>query len=270
MRAKGKRWGRWVGMCACGAVLVWAGSALAIPALQLDIDPGIYVGGSDETTYATADAFTLFAYLDTKTTGRNPNDAELLAKWYYVSVALVRLGAPNAPVTSPNTTLGSFSWNLTPVAVTGDMIYGTPPLGDPDSAIFDAGDLSKHDIYDTYFTEFAFKFDPTKTRAAYNVQDGSADTGNNVYWMAFNLDVSGLSYLYALHFDLYNENRGTSDWDRDSFAPFSHDAQSGPGGDENNPPTENHNPVPEPGTMLLLGSGLLGLGGLARRKGTKG
>jgi hypothetical protein len=64
----------------------------------------------------------------------------------------------------------------------------------------------------------------------------------------------------VLHFDLYNTTvKNNGNITVDDFAPFSHDAQSGPG----LPPTNVD--VPEPSTIAILGLGLLGIG-LARRK----
>lgn len=77
-----------------------------------------------------------------------------------------------------------------------------------------------------------------------------------MHYYDFSFDVTALALAgYQLHFDLYKTgtgNGGTSDLDIVDFAPFSHDAQSGP-------------PVPEPATMLLVGSGLIGIAGIKRR-----
>ena len=69
----------------------------------------------------------------------------------------------------------------------------------------------------------------------------------------FDFDVSGLGGEYALVMDLYTYE--PDDSKPIYFAPFSHNAA--------------HNPIPEPSTMLLLGSGLLGLAGIGVRKKRK-
>ena len=261
---------------ACWMVAIWSGSAYAIPTLQLDIGGGVYDDSPDvETTIATSSSFTLYALLTPQ--NENTDLDALLADTYFISAAI-------APKLEQDASLGTFDFSgtfvdyqlvvnaddsltetvsapydaTTTVDVSGDMTYGAPPLHDPnDSGDSDPNDLSGHGIFDTYYSEFAFQFVSDNTVPTYNVQDepGDPDTDStgDTYYAAFTVDVSGLSYPYSVHFDLYNSTlKKTIDYEVDEFAPFSHDAQS--------------TPVPEPATMLLFGTGLAGLATLGRRR----
>ena len=128
----------------CALSVLVSGTAFAIPALQLDILHGVY-DSSTETVIAQSDPFTLYAYL-------KPTSGAPLSDRYYISAALVPKTGP-APFTSG----GSFTFNGTTVRVTQDMVYGIPPL--ESNPLMDPGDLAKHGIFLTYFTEFSFKFD---------------------------------------------------------------------------------------------------------------
>lgn len=226
------------------AATTW--SAHAIPLLQLDIGGGSY-DTSTQTTVTSADAFSLYAYLTPSNSCDALCAASLLGTQYYVSVAL-------APQTSTSGNYGSFSYNTgaatTVVNATSDMTYGRPPL-EGTLATSDPGDLAPHGIYDTYFYEIPFYFASANTACVVNVLD-NAGTGpntscNGMYYATFNLDKSGLSDGFDLHFDLYNEKmRSNGDVDINNFAPFSHDAAT-------------TTKVPEPATLALFGLGLVSM-----------
>lgn len=250
-------------------ILMQVSVVQALPHLQLDIFGGYYDAGT-ETIMSNGNAFTLYAYLIPDNSTNGPN--ALLSDTYYISAAVVPKVGPGAAA------LGSFSFNSVPINATGDMHYGTPPL-ESYAQLSDPGDLSKHGIFETYFSEFAFKFDQNNKADPYNTAETpgvgpTPDTNGTMYFNAFTVDTSSLAANYFIHFDLYNSlstpltekvcsGSGRyrtcvdvvvgNDNDINSCAPFSHDAQSS-------------NSVPEPNTFMLLGSGLLGLVFFGRRK----
>lgn len=242
--------------------------AEAIPTLQLDIQGGTY-DPLTETILSTSDPFTLYAYLI-------PDGKALLSDTYYISAAVVPQVGPIGQ------DLGSFSFNGVPISVTNDMRYGDPPIETYVTQLKDPGDLPPHGIFNTYFTQIAFTFDPDNNATEYNTQSstGVGPTPNpngTMYYQAFTIDTSLLNPNYFIHFDLYNSltipvtqricsgtGRNKSCFDKvlgddieiNSFAPFSHDAQS----------NGHSHSVPEPSALLLLGSGLLGLALYNRRR----
>jgi hypothetical protein len=234
--------------------------ASALPLLQLDILGGRY-DAVTETIVAQDDVFTLYAYQTPK------KGAPLDQSDHFISAAVV-------PKTGPaHESLGSFVFDGHTVNVTEEMFYGNPPIDVIEAR--DRGDLPRHAIFPSYFSEFPFQFSPLNRAQAYNTQDApgsgpTPDPSGRMYWAAFAVDVSGLADGYDLHFDLYSTffrnqltctGSGQSlsctagdviDIDVDSFAPFSHDAQTG-------------SRVPEPSSLILVGIAALAAGVVARR-----
>lgn len=224
-------------------ILICGSAAFAYPVLQLDIAGGTY-DTTTETIVSSGDAFTLYALLD-------PNKYNSLSDTYSISAAIT----PQFGPTEGN--LGSFTFNGQTIDVTGDMVYGVPPLETTSTQLSDQSDLPKHGIFYTYFTEFAFQFTGTQTTLPYNTQTSTGSgpsAGDGMYWIAFNVDTSLLNPDYQIHFDLYNTAiTSGSDIDVTQFAPFSHDAESG-------------HKVPEPSSLVLLGFGLMGVALFGRKK----
>ena len=223
--------------------------SFAIPTLQLDIAGGTY-DTSTQTIVASGDPFTLYALII-------PNSSNTLSDTYYLSAAVLSID-PTASGVSSSADLGSFSINGTNINVTGDMVYGTPPIESQLS--FQPGDLPKHGVFPTYYTELGFQFNSSDQISKYNTADRAIagtpinltpNSSGGMYYAAFTIDTSLLASTYYIHFDLYNTSTSGSNVYVTEFAPFSHDAQS--------------QPVPEPSTLLLLGSGLIGFAVLRRK-----
>jgi hypothetical protein len=143
----------------------------------------------------------------------------------------------------------------------GDWVFGNPSLP---PAWSPGNDLAPHSVYPTNFAEIhtgayglgmsvgdvqpdtlngGEYWDPTATPEFPNAPANASGS-----WKMFTVNING-PVGSSLHFDAYTVNR---DGSINQFAPFSHDATT--------------NIVPEPGTMMLMGTGLLGLGMAAYRK----
>lgn len=232
-------------MAAC---LADSTAAYALPVLQLDIVGGHY-DPTTQTIISGGPVFTLVAVFTPPPGTSQQRINRAMAETVYISAAV-------NPATGPvDRSLGTFSFNGQTTRVTEDMEYGTPPVerfGNDQGS--DPGDLGTHDIFPTYFTEFAFNFTAANRTTEYNTATHTGglnpDPNGTAYYQTFAVDTRGLDPDYVMHFDMYNETfRACSrapvpcvDTDVDRFAPFAKDAQSAP--------------VPEPASLLLLGSAI--------------
>ena len=235
------------------AAVVLSGTAFAEPVLQLDLEGGYYVDAT-ETVVTDLEDFELYVV---GTPDGRISETELLADTWWLAIALTPdPGGDSAP------DIGSFTVGGVEYDVT-DFTYGTPPL-DAYDANGEQG-LASHGIYDTWYMELRFRFGSESYCGTYNVQDNPGEydgNGTGSFCEIFDINIANLDEGFNLHFDSYNtetrQNGPGSGVDEGVgiFAPFSHD------GETNCCERE----VPEPGTIGLLGIGLLGLGIARRRK----
>lgn len=214
----------------CSGLL--SNAAMAYNMLQIDIVGGTYDG---DTTITADSTFTLVALLNPYSglfDSFENND-------FYLTAALVP-----TQTTDPG---------LVPTIASHNATIAEGEYGKPHN---DWSVLPSHGIFQTWYWQYQFRFDIDNKVGQWDVADDldyipvQQNSVDPFFYAAyFDVDVSGLrSAGYEVHFDLYMPKPDGSI----IKAPFSHDAQS--------------SPVPEPATMLLLGSGLIGMAGIGRKK----
>ena len=223
--------------------LVIAPAANAVPDLQLFIDGATYDGDTETWVLATTGGVDLYVI------SANEEHYDVI-----VSMSLIGFGEFDDPsvvsVSGFDNTPSAWTWGFAPV-------FSAPEFDNNE-------DVPPHGIWPTWYAEDSTGHYYTSDF----VGDVQPDENTGEYWSpapdpeypGASANASGSYKLFslsidapvgtALHFDAYTLING----ELDEFAPFSHDATA--------------TVVPEPGTILLMSTGLLGLGlsAIRRRK----
>lgn len=120
--------------------------------------------------------------------------------------------------------------------------YGTPTMGD-------GAELPPHGVFPTsYYEYYIGDFGTDQEVQNYIPGDEWGDLADGET-KKFDISVSGYTWVDIVAYDHYVQ---ANEKTHCIFSPFSHDAASAP--------------IPEPATMLLLGTGLIGLACIGRKK----
>lgn len=223
-------------------IFVTAGNALAIPTLQLYIEGATYNLGT-ETWVTTSPSFKLWVLGDV---GHDGSISDVRLSYAYDS-------SESGFVTFTPTTASSLTDPSIPSAPSSlaSGSSGTPIMGD-------GNPLPPHSPYGSGVSwvsyqlgDFTLTDSPIGDYTSGECPDGSCSYPDSGQINAYTVDVTGYSWVHFDAFDHIIVGKNNAQY---RFAPFSHDAEGG------------GSPIPEPGTLSLLGLGLLGVLGFRKRK----
>ncbi|GAW66960.1 hypothetical protein GPEL0_01f2551 [Geoanaerobacter pelophilus] len=209
------------------ALTMIATQAFAIPNLQLYI-PGATYTDTDDTWVISSNSFELWVIGNAK----------------FQPISDVYLAAAYATGETGTISITP-SGSLTPLAMAFSGVDGSRP------SLGDGSKLTPHDPWGpgtSWFSYFLGDF-TSSADTIYDYTNGTSDKGTGQI-NKYNVDITG--YASGLHFDAYDHIE-TGNHTQYIFAPNSHDG-------------ENTSPVPEPGTVVLLGAGLLSLAIYGKRR----
>ena len=217
-------------------------SAFAIPALQLYIEGGNYDFGTETWVLDNVSPFTLWVMGNIGHVG-TIEDVRLVLAYDSSESGSVSFSPTTTSLLTDPSTPGAPSWLAS--GSDGSPITGVNPHNSNNQYLSPHGIYGSGMSWSTYsLGDFSLTDSPIGDYMGGKCPDGSCSYPSTGQINAYSLTVTGYSWV---HFDAFGYGFNGP------FAPFSHDAEDPP-------------PVPEPSTLLLLGSGLLGLIGAGFKK----
>lgn len=228
--------------------LLLAAAASAEPTLQLYIEGAQYDDTTETWVVAGGTSFNLWAI-------GNLSDGPNKLGIYDVKLAVAYESGANTTISLTPTTTGNFGGFTDPSTPTTPVYLKTvtdgslPKLGD-------GSDIPSHGVYGvgTDWSEYRLGDFTVADSPCGDFIDSLPAPGNTGCQInAYTVTITGGNSSW-IHFDLYDHifTRSSAKHFKYVKAPFSHDGE--------------YQSVPEPGTVLLLGSGLLGLSFNLRRR----
>ena len=231
---------RQIGLALC-LVMIMGTAAHAVPALQLYIEGAIYDTDS-ESWVVSSNEFKLWVIGNVGHVGTIHN-VQLTAAFLTSEIGTGSISL--TPQTTSNLVVGDPSISSNPTPVAGVGADGTLPV------MSDGRELPSHGIYGdgTSFHQWSLgDFSLTDSRIGDFSEAFPTSFPEMGQVNVYSVQMTGYTMI---HFDAFNSVEGAN---HALKAPFSHDATA--------------SPVPEPGTLMLLGAGLLGTSLTWRKKRT--